>query len=179
MHLMKKHTMRMLALLLVGAGALAGGSGWQTDFGKAAKLAEKAERPILVEFTKDDASKLINKNVFHKGKFKSWARKNVVLLEIDLGKKVSEKLASQYAELRKKHEVTGFPTVLLLDHEGKVLGRPAFREEMTVEAWLESANELVEAAGSAGEWTTDYEASLKLAKRTKKPMLVDFNGSDW
>ena len=28
-------------------------------------------------------------------------------------------------------------------------------------------------------WMTDFAAAQKLAKETKKPMLVDFTGSDW
>jgi hypothetical protein len=176
---MRRQLTRILALALLGSGAMAGGSGWNSDFEKAAKTAKKAERPILIEFTKDDASDAINKNVFYKGKFKTWAKKNVVLLEIDLGKRVSKKLEKQYADLQKKYEVETFPTILLVDHEGKVLGKPAFGERTTLESWLAETGEIVEAAGSAGEWITDYEAAKKLARRTKKPMLLDFNGSDW
>ena len=177
---MRPQLTRILALALLGSGAMAGGSGWNSDFEKAAKTAKKAERPILIEFTKDDASKLINKNVFYKGKFKTWAKKNVVLLEIDLGKRVSKKLAKQYAELQEKYEVKEFPTVLLVDHEGKVIGKPAFdQEKTTLEGWIQNTTEIVEAAGSAGEWMTDYEAAKKISRRTKKPMMLDFNGSDW
>ena len=177
---MRRQLTRILALALLGSGALAGGSGWNSDFEKAAKTAKKAERPILIEFTKDDASDAINKNVFYKGKFKTWAKKNVVLLEINLSKRVSKKLAAQYEELQKKYEVKEFPTILLVDHEGKVIGKPAFdNEKTTLEAWIEDATGVVEAAGSAGEWMTDYEAAKKISRRTKKPMLLDFNGSDW
>ena len=176
---MRRQLVRILALALLGSGALAGGSGWNTDFEKAAKTAKKAERPILIEFTKDKASDLVNKNVFYKGPFKTWAKKNVVLLEINLSKRVNKKLTAQYEELQKKYEVKEFPTLLLVDFEGKLIGRPAYDEKTTLEAWIKNASEICEAAGNAGEWTTDYENALKLSKRTKKPLLVDFNGSDW
>ena len=86
---MRRIAVIALAAALLGTYAGAGGSGWQTDFTKAAKKAKKADRPILAEFTKGDASKKINKQVFHKGKFKTWAKKNVVLFSVDLGRKVS------------------------------------------------------------------------------------------
>lgn len=31
----------------------------------------------------------------------------------------------------------------------------------------------------AGEWMTDYKAALALSKKTGKPILADFTGSDW
>ena len=176
---MRNSILCLLALTVVGAGALAGGSGWQTDFDKAAKKAKKAGRPILVEFTSGDASRQLNKQLFYKPKFKSWAKKNVVLLELKYDKRLNKKLTAQYADLKAKYKVEEFPTVLLLSHDGKLLGKPGFSERGGLAMWIEQASELVSAAGSAGKWMTDYEAAKKLASRTKKPMLLDFNGSDW
>jgi len=34
-------------------------------------------------------------------------------------------------------------------------------------------------AGRTAEWTTDYDAALKLAKETHRQILLDFTGSDW
>jgi len=34
-------------------------------------------------------------------------------------------------------------------------------------------------AVGAGKWTEDLDAALKTAARTKRPILVDFQGSDW
>jgi len=176
---MKRHAIRTLVLALLASPVLAGGSGWERDMEKALKKAQKQERPLLVEFTDGTSSEAVNKNVFHKGKFKSWAKKNVVLVEIDFSKKVSKSLGEQYAELRKKYAVESFPTLLLLDGEGKVLSKLAYDGKMEVEPWLAELEEAVSAAGSAGEWLTDWEQAKKIAKRTKRPMLVDFTGSDW
>ncbi|MFQ5845528.1 MAG: hypothetical protein ACE5JG_11140 [Planctomycetota bacterium] len=176
---MKRHVSLILALAVVGSGAAAGGSGWQTDFGRAVKKAKRSDRPILVEFTKGDASRQLNKELFFTPKFRAWAKKSVVLLELDYGKRLSSKLSAQYADLRKKYGVEEFPTVLLLSHEGKLLGRPPATRKGGVEGWIEQTSELVSAASGAGSWMTDYEAARKLARRTRKPMLLDFNGSDW
>ena len=175
---MKKHVVLILALVVVGSGALAGGSGWQTDFEKAAKKAKKADRPILVEFTNGDASKALNKKLFYTGKFKSWAKKNVVLLELNYGKRLNKKLTAQYADLKKTHKIEEFPTVLLLSHEGKLLGKLILKRD-DVDGWITEATELAEAAAGAGKWMTDFAAAKKISQRTRKPMLVDFNGSDW
>jgi thioredoxin-related protein len=175
---MRKHTLITLALALVGSSAAAGGSGWQTDFEKAAKKAKKADRPILVEFTDAEASAKINKKIFYTSKFKTWAKKNVVLLELKYGRRLNKKLTEQYAELKKKHGVESLPTVLMLSHEGKLLGR-LDHEEGSVEVFVQEADELVQAASGAGKWLTDFKQAKKLSKRTRKPMLVDFNGSDW
>ncbi|MHC4931017.1 MAG: thioredoxin family protein [Planctomycetota bacterium] len=175
---MRKYALVTLVLALVGSSAVAGGSGWQTDFEKAAKKARKADRPILVEFTDAEASAKLNKKVFYTAKFKTWAKKNVVLLELKYGRRLNKKLTAQYAELKERHKVESFPTVLLLSHEGKVLGR-LDHEEGSVEAFVKEADELVQAASGAGKWLTDFKQAKKLSKRTRKPMLVDFNGSDW
>ena len=176
---MKRIAAIALAAVLLGTFAGAGGSGWQTDFTKAAKKAKKVDRPILAEFTKGDASKKINKQVFYKAKFKTWAKKSVVLFSVDLGRTVNKKLTAQYAELQKKYKIEDFPTILLLDHEGKLLGKPKFLRDTDVAAWIKDAGEILEAASGAGKWITDWEKAKKISKRTRKPMLVDFNGSDW
>jgi len=175
---MKRYVVPLLALAFLCAGALAGGTGWQPDFTRAAKKAKKTGRPILVEFTQGEASRSLDKTVFHTGKFKSWARKNVVLLEVNSSRRLTKKLTAQHEELRKKYAIKEFPTLLLLDHEGKLLAKPARRAE-NVESWLKGTSELVAGASGAGKWTTDYEAARKTARRQRKPMLLDFNGSDW
>lgn len=37
----------------------------------------------------------------------------------------------------------------------------------------------VQAAAAAGAWSTDYDGSLRRAAQEKKPVLLDFTGSDW
>ena len=170
---------RGLTLALIGSGAVAGDSGWQADFDKATKKAQESDRPILVEFRKGDASNKLNKELFCTPTFRSWARKNVVLLELNYGKGRSKKLSAQYDDLKRKYEIEEFPTVLLLSHEGKLLGRPPAYRKGGVEAWIKETSELVSGSSNAGTWMTDFEEAKKHAKRMRKPMLLNFNGSDW
>jgi thioredoxin-related protein len=177
---MKRNITALLAVAVLATGAWAGGSGWQKDFDKALKTAKKGDKPLLVEFTEGEASKDLNKKIFFTGKFKSWAKKHkLVLVEIDYSKKVSDKLAKQYADLKAKHKVESFPTVLLLDAQGTSLGALPFTAETKPEEWMAKATDLAEAASGAGGWLTDWEKAKKLSTTTKKPMLVDFTGSDW
>jgi len=177
---MKRHTTAFLAVAVLATSAWAGGSGWKKDIDKALKTAKKGDNPILVEFTEGDASQEINKKIFYTGKFKAWAKKSkLILVEINYSKKVSSKLAQQYADLKTAHKVESFPTIVLLDAEGKSMGTLPFDARTKPEEWMSKANDLVEAASGAGGWITDWEKAKKLSKTTKKPMLVDFNGSDW
>ncbi|MDH3592951.1 MAG: thioredoxin family protein, partial [Planctomycetota bacterium] len=166
---MRNPGVHLLALAVFVSVSWAGGSGWQTDFDKAVKKAKKSDRPLLVEFTEGDASKQLNKNVFFKGKFKTWAKKRVVLVEINYSKRVNKKLAAQYAALKEKYKVERFPTVMLIGaEEGTSLGTLNFDASAKLAAWLQNANDMVEAAAGGGKWITDWEKAKKLSKRTKK-----------
>ena len=170
---------RLLILAALASSAWAGGSGWQKDFDQALKKAKKADKPLLVEFTEGEASKALNKKIFYTAKFESWAKKRVILVEINYSKKVSSKLAKQYADVKAKFKIEKFPTVMLIDGEGKSIGTLAFSDRTDPQAWMTEADEIVETASGAGAWITDWAKAKKMSKRTKKPMLVDFNGSDW
>ena len=176
---MKTQGLRLLVLAALASTAWAGGSGWQKDLDLAKKKARKADKLLLVEFTDGESSADLNKKIFYTGKFKSWAKKRVILVEINYSKRVSKKLTAQYADLKAKYKIETFPTVLLLDAEGKSVGTLAFDGRTEPTAWLTKAGEMVEDASGGGTWTTDWEKAKKLSKRTKRPMLVDFTGSDW
>jgi len=168
-----------IALSLLATAAWAGGSGWERDLEKALEKAQTKERLVLVEFTDGKSSDAIDKRVFHTGKFKAWARKSVVLVEIDYSRRVSEKLGRQYEALKSKYKVEAYPTVLLLDSKGKAIATVTVETDIKLDAWLANLDEVVRSAGSAGKWLTDWEEAKKIAKRTMRPMLVDFTGSDW
>lgn len=101
-------------------------SDWMTDF-KEAKAKAKAEgKPILVDFTGSDwcgwCIKL-DKEVFSKKVFKDYAAENLILVEIDFPRKKeqSAELVAQNEALAEQYKIRGFPTILILDADGKVL----------------------------------------------------------
>ncbi len=105
---------------------------WITDFEKAKETAKKLKRPMLVDFTGSDwcgwCIKL-DKEVFSKDEFKEYAKDNLVLVELDFPnrKKQSDALKAQNKALAKKYGIRGYPTILLLDADGKELARTGYQ----------------------------------------------------
>ena len=91
---------------------------WFNDFDEAAKIAQKTNKPILTNFTGSDWCgwcKVLSREVFTTPEFKKWAKKNVVLLEIDFPRKtkLSDKLRQQNYAMQKAFGVRGYPTIWL------------------------------------------------------------------
>jgi thioredoxin-related protein len=89
---------------------------WYTDINQAYDISNKAQKPIFAFFTGSDWCVWCHRlehNVFEKPGFKEWARKNVVLLELDFPrkKKLPEKLANQNNGLQQFFKIQGYPTV--------------------------------------------------------------------
>jgi thioredoxin-related protein len=123
----------LLTALAATAALAAAGDGWHTDYKKAAAESKRTGKPLLVDFTGSDwcgwCMKL-DREVFSKPEFKSWAKKNVVLLKLDFPqtKKLSAAETKQNEGLAQKYKVRGFPTVLFLKHDGKKLGEYGYDE---------------------------------------------------
>jgi protein disulfide-isomerase len=94
--------------------------GWYTNMNDAYKQAQKLNKPILVNFTGSDWCgwcKKLTASVFSQSDFKSWADKNVVLLELDYprGKELPPHLKTQNENIRAAVGVMGYPSVYLMD----------------------------------------------------------------
>jgi thioredoxin-related protein len=93
---------------------------WFTDLQKANELATKTHKPIFGFFTGSDwcgwCRKLQN-DVFSKPSFIEWAKKNVVLLELDFprAKKLTPELQQQNAGLQQAFQVNGYPTIWIFN----------------------------------------------------------------
>lgn len=99
---------------------------WSTDLPKALAQAKTEKKLVLVDFTGSDwcpPCKLLEKNVFMTAKFAEYAGQHLVLMQADFpeNKTQPEDLKTANAALAKKFEIEGYPTILLLDAEGKVL----------------------------------------------------------
>ena len=91
---------------------------WYTDFGEAAKISQKTHKPILANFTGSDWCgwcKILKREVFVTDEFKKWAKKNVILLEVDFPrrKQLSPEMKKQNYALQRAFGVRGYPTVWL------------------------------------------------------------------
>lgn len=114
-----------LCLSLTGAFAAAG---WETDYADALAEAKKDNKMVLLDFTGSDwcgwCIKLV-KDTFSKSEFKDFAAKNLVLVELDYpnAKPQSAKVKKQNEELQAKYGIEGFPTLVLLNSDGKEVAR--------------------------------------------------------
>ena len=124
--------------------------GWDDNFEAAKTLAAKDKKPILLDFTGSDwcgwCIKL-DKEVFSKKEFKDYAKDGLVLMTVDFPheKYQSKKLKEQNEALGKKYGVDGYPTVVLVDAEGKVLGKTGYQEGGPAK-YVEHLKELLAAA---------------------------------
>lgn len=94
--------------------------GWLVDIDEAYALSKKTNKPILANFTGSDWCiwcKRLTASVFVHDEFKTWAKKNVILLELDFprGKSIPVKNQQQNASMQQALRVQGFPTVHLMD----------------------------------------------------------------
>ena len=88
---------------------------WQTDLLKAQELSVASNKPIFALFTGSDWCvwcKKLDKDVFAKQEFITWAKKNVILLYLDFprNKELSPELKQQNAELQQTFQIKGYPT---------------------------------------------------------------------
>lgn len=126
---MKKFITSLTALTfsLLAAGMLHAGEGWETDYAKAQAQAKAENKLLLLDFTGSDwcgwCIKL-NKEVFSQPKFKEYAAKNLVLVEVDFpnNKPQSAELKKQNNELQNKYKIEGYPTIVVLNGDGKKVG---------------------------------------------------------
>lgn len=114
-----------------------------TDYKLALMLSKESKRPILADFTGSDWCgwcKKLKAEVFDTKEFKDWASKNVILLEVDFprGKKLDDKLKAQNDELNNKFQVSGFPTVVVINDKGAKTGELGY-EAGGPTVWIPSA----------------------------------------
>lgn len=106
---------------------------WETDFKVAKQRAKDEKKSILVDFTGSDwcgwCIKL-KREVFDQPEFQKYARKHLVMLELDFPRKkeLPEKLKEQNEELAREFGVRGYPTILLLNRRGREIARTGYQE---------------------------------------------------
>jgi thioredoxin-related protein len=126
---MKKITLTLLALAsLALCSAKAEDLKWSTSLPDAIKAAKETKKAVLIDFTGSDWCSWcvkLKKEVFDTPEFAQYAKDNLVLVELDYPskKEQSAELKKANAELKTKYAIKGFPTLILLDGDGKELGR--------------------------------------------------------
>lgn len=127
--------------------AAAEADAWLTDYAAAKKLAAEKKLPILIDFSGSDwcgwCMKLENE-VFSKEAFKAYAKDNLVLMLADFpqAKPQDEAVKAQNEKLQKEFAVEGYPTVILVDAEGKKIGQTGYQAGGP-EKYVEALKELL------------------------------------
>jgi protein disulfide-isomerase len=108
-------------------------AGWLTSYDQAQKEAQSKKKLLLMDFTGSDWCGwciMLDKEVFSKPEFQEYASKNLVLLELDFPqrKKMPPETAAQNERLALKFGITGFPTVVVFDSNGKPLGALGYQQ---------------------------------------------------
>lgn len=114
----------LTALILTAVPALA--NGWGDNYKEALATAAKENKKVLLDFTGSDWCHWciqLKKETFDQSQFKEFADKNLVLVEVDFpnGKTLSAEVKKQNDALQEQFGVQGFPTIVLLDSQGKLI----------------------------------------------------------
>lgn len=100
---------------------------WMTDFPATMQQAKAENKLVLVDFTGSDccsACILLRRNVLDNADFRVYAADKFVLMEVDLPQRhrLAPELRQQNEALAKRYGVAAFPTILVLNPQGEVLG---------------------------------------------------------
>lgn len=109
-------------------GRIYSAEAWLADLSKAQVQAKAEDKVVLMDFTGSDwcpACMRFNKEVLNSSVFRKYADKNVVVIEVDFpqNKPQSDELKKNNAALQDQFKVDAFPTLIVLDQEGKEIGR--------------------------------------------------------
>lgn len=99
---------------------------WMTDLNAALAKAKQEKKIVLMDFTGSDwcpPCKKLRSTVLDSTVFKEYAAENLVLVEVDFprSKPQSKELKAANEKLQAKYKIEGFPTIILLDADGKQL----------------------------------------------------------
>ena len=107
--------------------------GWLTDMELAAEKASKEGKHLLLDFSGSDWCGWcirLDKEVFQKENWKEYASEHLVQVLVDFPQDKSEQSKTLQAEneaLAKQYKVKGFPTVIILSPEGRLVDRTGYQ----------------------------------------------------
>lgn len=123
--------------------------GWQTDVDAALALAKTENKAVMVEFTGSDwcpPCMMMKKEVFSKKAFVQGASEDFILVHLDFPNGDPE-LAEKNQPAAEKYKIEGFPTVILLDSEGKEFDRFFASQYPKVDLFLAHLDKALEKKG--------------------------------
>ncbi|MBP6180980.1 thioredoxin family protein [Flavobacterium sp.] len=127
-----KKTMILMLLFLVTIGYA---QEWKTDFEVAKNEASIQNKTILLVFSGSDwcgPCIKLDRDIWQSAEFKEFAKNNLIMERADFPKKKQNQLVPELKkknqDLAEKYNKDGlFPLVVILDKNGKILGKTGFK----------------------------------------------------
>ncbi len=114
---------------------------WPSDYAQAVAQAKTEQKPMVLSFTGSDwcpACQELDKYVLNTGVFRDYVAKNLVFIEVDMPQHKSQPAAlqQQNMQLVTKYGVHGFPTLVILNSDGKYLDQIVGYAEMGPKGYI-------------------------------------------
>jgi protein disulfide-isomerase len=171
--------MKLLLVVILFAAAFATqafADAWLTDYEKAVAQAKAEDKPILLDFTGSDWCGWCVKmksDTLDTPKFKQYAKQNLVLMEVDFphDKHQTDKVKEQNKKLAQQYDVHGYPCFVLVDKDGKELGRQGGYLAGGPKAFIEKLNTFYKPAAASKPTTGggDFDKFFKKPAQTPNP----------
>lgn len=122
-------------------------AGWLTDLSTAQARAKAENKMVLMDFTGSDWCPdciALKKNVFDTQKFEDYAAANLELVTVDFPDKKAQprELKKANEKLRDKYNVEAFPGLILLDQNGREIGRLSVNDGASPETFIAAVEKL-------------------------------------
>lgn len=168
-----------LCALLWSASAIAD-DGWVVDFEAAKELAAKEGKDILMEFTGSDwcpPCKALKAKVFDTDVFKTRAPGRFILLKLDNPNDKSKQTPAeiaQYRRLSEEFKITGVPTIILADAQGRPFAKTVGFGGQDAEQYLTQLEEQQTNRAKRDELLAEAEKvqGVERAKRLDQALAV-------
>lgn len=136
MNLLNKKSMKKIIVgLLFLVSNIGVAQNWNTNFEEAKKIASEQNKNIIIVFSGSDWCApciKLDKNIWQSEAFKKEANQEWILIKANFPRKKANELPKEQTEhnrkLAEKYNNEGsFPLVVVLDKNGKVLGKMGFK----------------------------------------------------
>jgi protein disulfide-isomerase len=109
------------------------GETWNTNYSSALEQARGEHKHVFLFFTGSDWCgwcKKLDREILKTNEFAQFAQDKLVLVELDYPrqKPQSDDLKEQNRQLEGRYNITGFPTVVVLDSTGRAVARLGYQE---------------------------------------------------
>ncbi|WP_281634665.1 thioredoxin family protein [Flavobacterium luteolum] len=123
---------------------------WKTDINDAVAVSAEKRKPLLIFFTAQGVNPQLQNEIFSTRDFEEWARKNVILLKLDLSDPTaSETVKEQNLRLKNAFGIEDIPQVCFSEvavRKGKTnfnkLGLIAYKAS-GVKNWISESNSIL------------------------------------